>query len=112
MNVVNVKEASAKETPHNVDVRPLANTPETQIVHITLKSGEALKLHSTPVLAHFFVLEGEPTMEIGNEQERCGVGTLIESPARIPHRILNETEQNARIMVIKTPRQTEESRLL
>jgi quercetin dioxygenase-like cupin family protein len=40
-----------------VDVRKLYDNPAAQIMHMTLKPGESLKPHKTPVDAVFYVLE-------------------------------------------------------
>ncbi len=37
---------------------------------------------------------------------------LVESPIRVPHRLLNESEGVFRCLVVKTPRPTESTRLL
>jgi hypothetical protein len=37
---------------------------------------------------------------------------LVESPARIPHRWINEGKSVFRVLVVKVPRPTEETRLL
>ncbi len=112
MKSMNISKSEMKNTPHKVDVRTLSDTENAQIVHILLKPGESLKRHVTPVDAAFYVLEGTPTIEIGVEREVHGKDTLIESPARIIHTILNESDAVARILVIKTPRPKEASKVL
>jgi len=37
---------------------------------------------------------------------------LVDSPARIPHRLINEGDGLFRVLVVKTPRPTEQSKLL
>jgi hypothetical protein len=37
---------------------------------------------------------------------------LVDSPARIPHRLMNEGDEVFRFLVIKTPRPSEKSRVL
>jgi quercetin dioxygenase-like cupin family protein len=37
---------------------------------------------------------------------------LVESPARIPHRWINESEAIFRVLVVKVPKPTEETKLL
>jgi mannose-6-phosphate isomerase-like protein (cupin superfamily) len=51
-------------------------------------------------------------VEIGEEQKEVGPDTLIESPARIPHRWMNESSDPLRILVVKTPRPKEITKLL
>ncbi|MEE4116986.1 MAG: cupin domain-containing protein [Marinilabiliaceae bacterium] len=101
-----------KDNPHGVDVRKLYDNPAAQIMHITLKPGESLKPHKTPVDAVFYVLEGEPTIHIENDSIAQSADTLIESPANIPHYISNESEKIARILVIKAPRPENKTRIL
>ncbi len=107
MKVVVVKNIQSKPNPHGVDARNLSDTEMAQVVHITLQPGESLKKHVTPVDVVFYVLEGQGVVEIGEERKEVGMDTLIESPARIPHRWINESKGLVRILVIKTPRPKE-----
>ncbi len=100
----NYKEESIKETPHKVDVRELYNNSSAQILHISLQPGEGLKPHITPVDVVFYVLEGSPSIYIGEEMMSFEKDTLIESPAKITHYISNNSDSIVRIMVIKAPR--------
>ena len=77
-----------------------------------LKPGEALKKHITPVDVFFYVLEGKGVVEIGDETEEVSRDMLIESPAKIPHRLMNPGDEVFRVLVVKAPRQTEATRLL
>lgn len=108
----NYKTQEIKENPHKVDVRQLYNAQSAQIMHITLQPGESLKPHKTPVDVTFYVLEGTPTVHVGNESVIYGKDTLIESPANIVHYLSNEHEQLARILVIKAPRPEKLTKLL
>ncbi|MFW6065777.1 MAG: cupin domain-containing protein, partial [Planctomycetota bacterium] len=51
----------------------------------------------------FYILEGAPTIEIGDEQQRVEADVLVESPADVPHRVFNNADAPARFLVIKTP---------
>jgi len=79
---------------------------------VTLQPGEALKLHITPVDVFFYVLEGRGIVEIGDEREEISTDTLTVSPARIPHRLLNESDTIFRFLVVKTPRPTQTTHIL
>lgn len=108
----NFKTEETKENPHKVDVRQLYNDPSAQINHITLKPGESLKPHKTPVDVVFYVLEGTPAVHIGEESKIVEKDTLVESPAEIVHFISNESYSDARILVIKAPRPEKTTKLL
>lgn len=112
MKIVVAKDAQSKPNPHGVDARMLSDTTNAQVSHITLTPGESLKKHITPVDVVFYLLEGRGTVEIGDERREVGPDTLIESPARIPHRWRNEGEGTVRILVIKTPRPKEATKIL
>jgi mannose-6-phosphate isomerase-like protein (cupin superfamily) len=112
MKIIDVKKASKHENPHGVSVNKLYDTEHAQIMHMELKPGESLKKHSTPTDVCFYILEGEGIVEIGEEQEKVSKDMLIESPAKIPHRLMNEGTDNFRFLVIKAPRQTETTKML
>ena len=112
MKVIDIKDVQIADTPHKVDVKKLFNFEHGTFVHIELKPGEALKKHITPVDVTFYVLEGMGIVEIGNEKESVEKDQLIFSPAKIPHRLLNESSQIFRFLVIKTPTPTSETKLL
>lgn len=101
-----------KENPHNVDVRAMYNASSAQIMHITLKPGQALKPHKTPVDVAFYILEGAPVIHIGDESETFEKDSLIESPANLVHYISNNSAGLARILVIKAPRPESPTKVL
>jgi quercetin dioxygenase-like cupin family protein len=112
MKAVHVNDVASKPNPHGVDARSLSDTENAQVVHITLQPGESLKKHITPVDVVFYVLQGWGVVEIGEERAQADEDTLIESPARIAHRWINESDKPLRILVIKTPRPKEATRML
>ena len=112
MKTVKWSETALAQTPHGVDVRKMLDTEHAQVMCITLQPGEALKRHITPVDAFFYGLEGQGVAEIGDERFDLGVNELLNSPARIPHRLLNESDATFRVLVVKTPRPTENTKLL
>jgi mannose-6-phosphate isomerase-like protein (cupin superfamily) len=57
-------------------------------------------------------LEGTGIVEIGDEKKAIGKDMLVESPARIPHRWTNESNSVFRVLVVKVPKPTEETKLL
>ncbi len=112
MKVVKWENINIHENPHGVDARKIYDTENAQVIHITLKPGERLKKHITPVDVIFYVLEGTGIVEIGDERKEVGPDTLIDSPARIPHCWYNEGADVLRFLVIKVPRPTESTKLL
>ena len=112
MKIVDINAVQISDTPHKVDVKKLHIFEHATIVHIELKPGEAVKKHITPVDVNFYVLEGEGVIEIGKERAEIAKDQLIFSPAKIAHRLMNESETNFRFLVIKTPTPTTETKIL
>jgi quercetin dioxygenase-like cupin family protein len=112
MKVTDVAKVVSGSNPHHVDARKVYESPHAVAAVITLNPGESLKKHITPVDVFFYVLEGEGTVEIGDERRTAGKDMLVESPARIPHRWLNEGSAVFRVLVVKVPKPVEETKLL
>jgi quercetin dioxygenase-like cupin family protein len=112
MKIIEVAKVVSGPNPHHVDARKIYDSPHAMAVVITLQPGESLKRHSTPVDVFFYVLEGTGIVEIGDERKAVGRDMLVESPARIPHRWINESKVVFRVLVVKVPKPTEETKLL
>ena len=112
MKITEVSNVVSGPNPHHVDARKIYDSPHAIAVVITLQPGEALKKHMTPVDVFFYVLEGTGIVEIGDEKKAIGKDMLVESPARIPHRWINESTAVFRVLVVKVPKPTEETKLL
>ena len=112
MKITEVSKVVSGPNPHHVDARKIYESPHAMAVVITLQPGESLKRHSTPVDVFFYVLEGEGVVEIGDERKAVRRDMLVESPARIPHRWMNESTAVFRVLVVKVPKPTEETKLL
>jgi quercetin dioxygenase-like cupin family protein len=112
MKITDVSKVESGPNPHHVDARKIYDSPHAMAVVITLHPGEALKKHITPVDVFFYVLEGTGVLEIGNEKQTVGKDMLVESPARIPHKWTNESSSVFRVLVVKVPKPTEETKLL
>ncbi|MFA4848542.1 MAG: cupin domain-containing protein [Methanoregula sp.] len=112
MKITDVTKVQSGPNPHHVDARKIYDTANAIAVVITLQPGESLKKHMTPVDVFFYVLEGTGIVEIGTEREAVTKDKLVESPARIPHHWINESKEVFRVLVVKVPKPTEETKLL
>ncbi len=112
MKIVHWKNQPIVETPHKVDVRKLYDYDNAQVMHISLNPGEGLKPHITPVDVFFFILEGKVDVRVGDETVSVDAGNLIESPKDIAHCLSNSSDAVARIMVVKSPKPTTQTKLL
>ena len=77
MKYIEMANASISPNPHGDDDRKLYDTLNAQVMIITLKPGESLKPHITPVDAIFYVLEGQGIVEVGDEKQLVSANTLI-----------------------------------
>ena len=104
MNTTKLADTGIMNNAHGVDARNLYNTEDAMVTVITLKPGQKLKQHITPVDVAFYVLAGTGTVEVGDEKEEVTKDTLIESPKDIMHCWYNESDADLRFMVIKAPK--------
>jgi mannose-6-phosphate isomerase-like protein (cupin superfamily) len=104
MKTVKYSEQPIKETPHKLDVRVMYDKETAQANILAIKPGESLKPHKTPVDVFFFVLEGNPSIHIGDETQVCEKDTLIESPKDIVHYISNSSDKLAKVLIVKAPK--------
>ena len=112
IKVIRYDSVADMKNPHGVSARKLHDSEHAIISHITLLPGEKLKKHITPVDVCFYILEGNGTVEIGEESLAVSSDMLIESPANIPHRLLNNGHSLFRFLVIKTPKPTKATKIL
>jgi quercetin dioxygenase-like cupin family protein len=91
------------DNPHGVDVRHLYKNPHVAVSQITLEPGEVVKPHKAPVDVFFYVLEGTPTIETGEETLAAAPDDLVPSAAGHVHAIRNESDARVRFLVVKTP---------
>ena len=101
MMVVRVEDAPRVDNPHGVDVRKLMDEGSAQIFYITLKPGESLKRHTTPVDAFIYVLKGKGIVEVGEESEEVRKDTLVFLPRDIPHAVRNVGSLPLKFLVVK-----------
>jgi len=110
MKITIVNKTQIVETPHKLDVRKLYDKDSAQAMHITLQPGEALKPHITPVDVFFYILEGSPEVLIGEEKMQVQADCLVESPKDIVHCLYNNSNEIARILVVKAPKPTTQTK--
>ncbi len=92
------------ETTLRLAAVKLFDSPQAELVHLTLRSGECIPAHYAAVDTIFYVLEGHPVLESQGECQILDPDQTIASPANTPHAIRNEGDKSARLLVIKAPR--------
>ncbi|MDP8241969.1 MAG: cupin domain-containing protein [Candidatus Celaenobacter antarcticus] len=104
MKIRNYIKIENEANPHAIQSTKLYDKDHAQIIHLLLKAGEGLKPHITPVDVAFYVLEGRPTILIGEEKVQVKKDDIVESPKDIVHCIYNETDKDVRVLVMKLPK--------
>ena len=112
MNIAKVSETAIIDTPHKLDVRRLYDKDTAQAVHLKLEPGQSLKPHITPVDVFFYILEGTPDIMVGDETQTVEADSLVDSPKDIKHCISNNSDKTVRVLVVKAPKPTTNTRLL
>jgi len=103
VKTITAADTPVADNPHGVDVRHLYSTPHVMVSQITLEPGEVVKPHKAPVDVFFYVLEGEPELEVAGETVRAEQGALVPSAAGHLHAIRNAGTGTVRFLVVKTP---------
>ncbi|MFW6196918.1 MAG: cupin domain-containing protein [Thermoplasmatota archaeon] len=100
MEIIDTERYEAKEDfePHR-----LIQEDEVQVVLLAFEPGQGLPVHTTPVDVFFYVIEGEPTIKVGDEEKAISAGNIVLSPKDIPHTVKNESEEDTKVLVVKTP---------
>jgi len=107
-----IAEQAPAKNPHGVDVRRVYDSPYAMSSIITLKPGEKLNRHITPVDVFFYVIQGTGVVEVGDEKETVSADTVIDSPKNIPHCWYNESTSDLRVLVVKVPKPASETKML
>jgi quercetin dioxygenase-like cupin family protein len=112
MEITKVNEIASSKNPQGIDARPIYAHENAQVIILTLKPGESLRRHITPVDVFFYVLEGKGIVEVGEEKKEVEKDSIVHSPAKIVHCWHNESDNPLRILVAKTPKPKESTILL
>lgn len=81
----------------------LIQKDEVEVVLLVFKPGQGLPVHTTPVDVFFHIIKGKAKIKVGEEEQTVSEGRIVNSPADIPHTVKNESNQEAKILVVKTP---------
>jgi len=74
-----------------------------EVVLLPFAPGQGLKEHTTPVDVFFYVVEGMAEIQVGEEVKQVEDGNIVLSPKGIPHNVRNTSDEDVKVMVVKTP---------
>ncbi len=101
MKISKVAETDSFQNAHGVEAKEIYDSSHGQVIHMSLKPGQSLKKHTTPVDVFFYILEGKGVVEIGDEKQEVERDMLIDSPKGIPHLLRNTGTGFFRFLVVK-----------
>ncbi|WP_048147914.1 cupin domain-containing protein [Palaeococcus ferrophilus] len=101
MIVSNFETAERIDNPHGVDVRALLSRENVKVLVVTLKPGEVLERHTTPVDAFLYILKGKALVEVGKESAEARKDSLVFLPREVPHAVENAGSLPLRFLVVK-----------
>lgn len=100
MEIINTEEYKAKK---EFSPDRLIQQDEVQVVLLAFEPKQGLPVHTTPVDVFFYVIEGTPTIKVGDEEKDVSAGNIVLSPKDIPHTVKNESDEDTKVLVVKTP---------
>ena len=101
MNVVNYHAIEAEKKGKGFSGKVFASDSSIKIVQMTIEPGGQVPSHSTPVDVIFHVLEGEAEITVGDESIAVIPGYILDSPAEVPHGIVNTGTERFVVLVMQ-----------
>ena len=101
MNILNYNAVEADEKGKGYSGKVFASDTSVKIVQMTIEPGGQVPLHTTQVDVIFHVIKGEATITVGDESTTVSPGYIVDSPAEVPHGIVNTSTERFVIMVIQ-----------
>ncbi|SDB84279.1 Cupin domain-containing protein [Williamwhitmania taraxaci] len=92
---------TAEKVGFNIDGRKMYSSPKTEIIHLDLKFGEVIEMHSNPFDVVFYILEGAGIIETPDEQITVEQDMCIEISAAEPRLIRNIGADSLRVLAVK-----------
>jgi quercetin dioxygenase-like cupin family protein len=91
----------APKVPFNLDGKVMFSSEKLEIVHLTLKPGEQVGLHTQSFDVIFFVLAGNAILETPSENIAGTENTSIFVPAGVQRGWKNNSVADFKVLVIK-----------
>lgn len=92
---------TAERVPIAIDARKMLCRKDCELIHLSLRPGEALETHSNPFDVAFYVLEGTGELTAGTESRIISADTVIEIPAGEMRGWKNLSHADLRVLVVK-----------
>ena len=101
MEVIDLNEIETNEGKFSPN--RLIQQDDVQVVLLAFAPGQGLKEHTTPVDVFFYIVEGTAEIQVGDEVKEVSEGNIVLSPKDIPHNVRNTSNDDTKVLVVKTP---------
>jgi mannose-6-phosphate isomerase-like protein (cupin superfamily) len=92
---------TAEKVPFNIDGRKMYVGKSVEVIHLSLKPGEALEKHTNPFDVVFYIIQGEGIVETDAQSATVEPDMCIEIPNGIQRGVKNTSESVLRMLVVK-----------
>lgn len=99
INVINLE--NAQKVPFKLDGKIMFSDTDNELIHLTLKPGEVLDIHTNPFDVIFFVLEGTGIITVEDEQKELSLNSCFKVKTDVMRGWRNESDSILRILVVK-----------
>ena len=99
MKVITPK--TAEKVPFNLEGRKMYVNSKAEIIHLTLKSGEVVDIHTNPFDVVFYTLEGTATLNVDGKEVDLPKDCTLEIPKDIQSGMKNKTGNTLSVLVFK-----------
>ena len=106
MKIVKTFDTAEIPNPHSISVRALLVSESAQFEHLSLEPGQVQKKPIAHTNVYLYILNGTGILEAGEETISLSADMLVEMPPETPHRLINDSDSQLRLLNIKAPRPT------
>jgi len=99
MKIINLE--NAVQVPFKLDGRVMFTSKENELIHLILKPGEKLDMHTNPFDVVFFTLSGEGVLVVEEERFAMKANDTVAVPKSILRAWENNSLEDLRILVFK-----------
>ena len=99
MKITNLE--NAPKVPFKLDGRVMFTSKDNEIIHLTLKAGEKLDLHTNPFDVVFYTLSGEGVLDVEGERLTMKQNDSVAVTKGILRSWENNSTEDLRILVVK-----------
>lgn len=103
MKVIRMKQVPGQRNKRGVEAKRLLHHDHVTVMNLNLQAGDEVPSHQVPVDVFFYVVSGEGTIHIGDEQEKVSSTDIVVCPKDTPMAVSADRGSDLSILNVKTP---------